>query len=111
MTPRNHTTSSDLDDLIDQITADCHDGDEQLMSFANAFDEVCFPYPASVIGEAIEVLSVIVAARPELVATCTRAGRHYNIALLDIEIDADPTTSRLIAAYRRWAGSVSLAPE
>lgn len=41
--------------------------------------------------------------RPELIATCTRAGRTYDIALLDVTINADANTSRLIAAYRRWA--------
>jgi hypothetical protein len=40
--------------------------------------------------------------RRELTATCRHAGRRYEIALLDIDIQADPTTSRLIAAYRRW---------
>lgn len=40
--------------------------------------------------------------RSELTATCTRAGHTYDIALLDINIHADPKTSRLIAAYRRW---------
>ena len=40
--------------------------------------------------------------RRGLTATCQRAGRSYEIALLDIKIDADPATSRLIAAYRGW---------
>lgn len=42
--------------------------------------------------------------RHELIATCKRGGRRYDIALLDIEVRADPATSRLIAAYRRWLG-------
>jgi len=37
-----------------------------------------------------------------LIATCQRDGRRYEIALLDIQLNADPPTSRLIAAYRRW---------
>jgi len=50
------------------------------------------------------VISVNVAdQRRGLTATCQRAGRSYEIALLDINIHADPATSRLIAAYRRWA--------
>jgi hypothetical protein len=42
--------------------------------------------------------------RSELIATCQRNGRRYEVALLDIDISADPTTSRLLAAYRRWIG-------
>ncbi|MGA3217710.1 MAG: hypothetical protein ABSE77_01330 [Acidimicrobiales bacterium] len=40
--------------------------------------------------------------RRELVATCEHHGRCYQIALLDIELDGEPTTNKLIAAYRRW---------
>jgi len=85
------------------MPVDCHDQDEQLMGFAYAFDEASCPYPGTVIGEEVEVLSVGVGERPELIATCTRGGRHYEIASLDVNIDADAATSHLIAAYRRWA--------
>jgi hypothetical protein len=97
----------DLDNLIDEITVDCHDEDEQLVAFENAFDEdASFPCPGTVIGEDIEVLSVSTTNnRRELVATCQRSARRYQVALLDIDLHADPTTSRLIAAYRRWTGN------
>lgn len=101
MTPTSRT-DPELNSLIDEITVDCHNQDEQLMGFANAFDEADFPYPGTVVGEPVEVLSVGVADRPELIATCTHDGRRYEIALLDINIDADQPTSRLLAAYRRW---------
>ena len=95
---------ADLDNLINEITVDCYDEDEQLMGFENAFDEdASFPCPGAVVGEEVGVLSVSTANnRRELIATCQRNGRRYEIALLDIDINADPTTSRLIAAYRRW---------
>ena len=41
--------------------------------------------------------------RRGLIATCTRAGKDYDVALLDIDINTHPATSRPIAAYRRWA--------
>jgi hypothetical protein len=96
----------DLDDLIDEITADAHDQDEQLMGFENAFDEdASLPCRGTVIGEEVEVLSVTRADnRSELIATCQRGGHRYDIALLDININADATTSRLLSAYRRWLG-------
>lgn len=97
----------DLDNLIDEITVDCHDEYEQLSGFENAFDEDAnFPCPATVVGETIEVLSVAADDdRRELIATCQRNGKRYEIALLDVTVDSDPATSRLLAAYRRWRGT------
>lgn len=96
----------DLDTLIDEITVDAYDEDEQLQGFVNAFDEDAnFPCPGTVIGEDVAVLSVSVKNhRRELIATCQRGNRRYDIALLDIDVRGDPDTSRLIAAYRRWLG-------
>lgn len=96
----------DLDALIEEITVDAYGDDEQLQGFVNAFDEDAnFPCLGSVVGEEVEVLSVSVENhRRELIATCKRGGRRYDVALLDIDLRADPTTSRLIAAYRRWLG-------
>ena len=43
--------------------------------------------------------------RRKLIATYQRHNRRYAIALLDVDLDADPQTSRLIAAHRRWIGT------
>lgn len=77
------------------------------MGFETAFDEEAnFPLQGTVIGEQVNVLNVgSTGSRRELIATCERAGQHYEIALLDININADPTTARLLAAYRRWMGN------
>lgn len=101
-----HKTDSELDSLVAEITVDCYDQDEQLTAFENAFDEDAnFPCPGTVIGEDVEVLSVTTSnGRRELIATCQRGGRRYQFALLDIDLHADPATSRLLAAYRRWLG-------
>jgi hypothetical protein len=96
----------ELDSMIDEITVDCHDEYEQLTAFETAFDEDAgFPCPGTIIGENVEVLSVTANDnRRELIAACQRGGHRYEVALLDITIDADSTTSRLLAAYRRWVG-------
>ncbi len=77
-----------------------------MQGFANVFDEDAnFPCPGTVIGEDVEVLSVSVKNhRRELIATCKRGNRRFDRALLDIDVRADPATSQLIAAYRRWLG-------
>jgi hypothetical protein len=96
----------ELDSLIWELTVDCHDEDEQLVGFENAFDEANLLCPGTVVGEDVEVLSVSTANnRRELIASCQRNGRPYEVALLDIDLNADPDTSRLIAAYRRWIGA------
>ena len=81
----------DLDDLIAEITIDCYDEDEVLIGFENAFDEAaCLPCPAVVAGEDVQLLSVFAAnGRRELTATCQRADRRHQIAILDIEIPVE----------------------
>jgi hypothetical protein len=95
-----------LDDVIAEITIDCFNEDEQLQAFENAFEEHAgFPCPGCVVGEHVEILSATTRSnRRELIATCRRDGRAYQVALLDVTLDADPATSRLLAAYRRWSG-------
>lgn len=97
---------SDLDRLIEEIIVDAYDEDEQLMGFENAFDEGAdFPCSGTVVGEEVEVLSVSVKNhRRELIATCKRGGKQYDVALLDTDVHGGSGTSRLIAAYRRWLG-------
>ncbi len=96
--------NADLDQPIDEITVDCHDEYEQLTGFQTAIEnDATFPCPGTVVGEQVEVLSVAADDdRLELIATCRRAGRQHDIALLDITLRADPATSQLVAAYRRW---------
>jgi hypothetical protein len=99
-------TDEELENLLWEITVDCKDEDEVMMGFEGFFEsEASFPWRGSVIGEEIEVMSLGIAEnRPELMATCKHGEHTYEVALLDIDkIDADTTTSRLIAAYRRWA--------
>jgi hypothetical protein len=95
----------EIDSLTAEITVDCYDEHEVLTAFENAFYDARLPCPGTVIGEDVEVLSVSTSNnRRELIATCQRAGRRHEIALLDIDIHADPPTSRLLAAYRHWVG-------
>jgi hypothetical protein len=103
----------ELDALIEEITVDCYGGDEQLGAFENAFQQdATLPCPGSVVGERVEVRRVAaVENRGELVAICERAGRCYDVALLDVDLQGDEATVRLDAAYRRWIGSGPAAGE
>jgi hypothetical protein len=101
---RANQANHELDTLIAEITIDCYDEDEALTAFENAFDEDAhLPCSGTVIGEHIDVVSIgLTNGRRELIATCQRGARHHQIALLDVDIRADPALSRLLAAYRRW---------
>jgi hypothetical protein len=102
MTPRRREPG--LDELIAEITVDCYDVDEELTGFECAFDEqAALPCPGNVIGEEVQVISVASQnGRRELIATCERGGREYQLALLDIDLQTDRATERLLAAYRQW---------
>lgn len=105
MRPASHADHQ-LDELIAEITIDCHDDDEALTAFENTFDEDArLPCPATVIGEPVDLISIGQRnGRRELIATCQHGTQHHDIALLDIDIHADPALSRTLAAYRRWLG-------
>lgn len=47
--------------MIDEITVDCHDEDEQPAAFENAFYDATFPCRAAVVGEKVDVVSVGIA--------------------------------------------------
>ena len=104
MSPRR---TSELDSLIADITVDCYDDDERLTAFEAAFDDdTTLPCPGRAIGEVVSVPSIGMAnGRRELITTCEHNGRRHQMALLDIELNGDPTTNTLVAAYRRWNDS------
>lgn len=99
-------TPRELDELIAEITVDANGEDEALSSFEVAFEnDVRFPVSGTVVGEAVQVLSVGIGdGRRELIATCDRSGRRYRIALLDIDLSGDADAARLVDTYRRWLG-------
>lgn len=101
---RTRNPDRELDSLIDEITIDCYNEDEALTGFENAFaEDADLPYTATVIGEPVEVISIgLRNGRRELIATCQHAEQRHEIALLDLNINANPGLSRLLAAYRRW---------
>ena len=97
-------TNKALAALIEEVTVDAYNDSEQLTAFETAFDEVVkFPCQGTVIGEDVEVLSLAADDdRGELVASCRRAGRRYQVALQEVDLRCDPDTLRLVAAYKRW---------
>jgi hypothetical protein len=85
-------TNQHLDKLIDEITVDCCDAEEQLRGFENAFTRTPVSGVRDPFVERVDIMHIGHAdGRRELIATCRHAGRRYDIAPPNIsDIRADP---------------------
>ena len=97
----------ELDALIEEITVDCYSEDEELSGFLTYLDEALeHPVEATVMGMPVTLVGVDSADGPlqGLVANCQRDGDDYQICLLDVVVPRGSEVSRVLAAYRHWAG-------
>lgn len=97
----------ELDALIEEITVDCHNEDEELSGFLTYLEAALEqPVEATVMGVPVTLLGIDSVDGPlrGLVAHCQRDGDDYQISLLDVVVPRGPEVSRVLAAYRHWAG-------
>ena len=98
------TTIPDLDALIDELTVDAYNDEEQLSGFHVGAEEALRR------GEHATIAGVVVAvdcgpdARIGLLARVSREGAAYDVALADLAFSAGSELGRVVAAYRRWLG-------
>ena len=94
--------------MIDDITVDAYDDDEQLWSFLQAFkDEIVLPADGFVIGEPVKVTAFEYTGNNigGLMVRChLNNGSEYLIAVSDVVFSRTSKGARYIAAYRRWLG-------
>jgi hypothetical protein len=96
-----------LGELIDEITIDAHDVDEQLSGFLQTLqDEVAVPVPAFVLGIVVDVVGFDLEGdgRRGLVAQCRHAGVGGTLSLADVRFKTGSVAAWLHAAYRTWLG-------
>ncbi|MDQ1358209.1 MAG: hypothetical protein QOG44_2582 [Acidimicrobiaceae bacterium] len=96
-----------LAQLIDQITVDANDTEEQLSGFLQVFqDEIVTPAAATVLGVAVEVISFDLEGdeRRGLVALCRHHEDVGTVAIADVHFEPDSVAGWLHAAYRTWLG-------
>ena len=97
-----------LDELIEEITVDAYNEDEQLWAFRQVFeDDVPMPADGFVIGEPVSVVEIDYDGneRRGLTAKCRREdGSQYVVAATDVVFPEGSSGARYIAAYRRWLG-------
>ena len=102
---RNHR---ELDELIDEITADAYGDEEQTGAFLQALeDNVSFPCKATVIGVPIQITKFDYDGndRRGLTAKCRRAdGTSHIVGVADLVIASDSPCEKYLAAYRKWMG-------
>ncbi len=108
-------TLAALDALIEEISVDAYDENEQLWAFRQAFeDEVAVPCNAFVIGEPVSVVEFDYDGneRRGLTAKCRCPdGREYVVSLHDVAFSRGEKGAIYVAAYRKWMGLPPFLPE
>ena len=102
------TNEERLRDLLREVTADCHDKEEQFWSifYALAEDGLDFPLQARALGELVEVVDLDggrSGLRRGIVALVRKGDREYPVPLADLEfmcLDHDDT--EWLDMYRYW---------
>lgn len=98
-------TNEQLDELIEQATADCYDEEECLTGFFSVLeDELKLPFHTMVLGVAVGVTDIGLTGDSRIVAICVRDQGQQRIALLDLPLPSDLTGAEWVEAYRRWSG-------
>jgi len=101
------TTIPDLDALIDELTVDAYNDEEQLSGFhVGAEEALRRGEHATIAGVVVELVAVDCGpdARIGLLARVSREGTAYDVALADLAFSAGSELGRVVAAYRRWLG-------
>jgi len=101
-------SSAQLDALIEELTVDCYNDEEQETGFQVGAEEALVP------GERVRVagheFGVHAVTHGPDVRTGLRArvqdqdGRRHEVALSDLEFPHESELGTVVAAYRRWLG-------
>jgi hypothetical protein len=101
------TTAAELDALIEELTVDAHNDEEQLSGFLVGAEEALVRgEQATIAGAAVEVISVDCGpdARTGLTARVLREGAKHEVAIADLTFVSGSELGVVVAAYRRWQG-------
>lgn len=101
------TGQPEIDQLIEEVTVDCYNDDEERSAFIVAFGEHLngAPVAATIVGFETELIGVDDGGdRRGLVAHLRHSGRVHTAALHDVVLaaGADPGLAALLQAYREW---------
>ena len=99
--------AAELDSLINEITVDAHNDEEQLAGFLVRADAALrHGERATLVGVEGEVLGVDCGpdARTGLLAQVRREEASHEVSLADLSFGGGSELGLLVAAYRRWQG-------
>jgi len=97
-----------LRDLLWEVTADCHDEEEQFWSIFYALAEggLDFPLQGKMLGESVKVIDLDGARsglRRGIVALVRKKDRECPVALAELEFEGfDPASAEWLDMYRYW---------
>ena len=97
----------EVDALIETLTVDAYNDEEQMSGFLVGADEALQPgEPALLVGVEVTAFDVDTGpgVRTGLTARVRRDDMTYEVALADLTFAADSQLGLIVAAYRRWQG-------
>ena len=101
-------SEEELNDLVDEITVDAYNDDEQLWAFRQVIeDEVAMPTDACALGEPVTVKEIDYDGneRRGLTARCRRDdGSEHVLSASDLVFPEGSIGADYLAAYRTWLG-------
>jgi hypothetical protein len=100
-------TAAALDALIEELTVDAYNDEEQLSGFLVGADEALLRgQQATIAGVTVEVVSIDCRrdARTGLTARVLRDKTSHEVVLEDLTFAADSALGVVVTAYRRWQG-------
>lgn len=104
MTP---LSSAELDALIEELTVDCYNDDEQLTGLLTGAEEALVSGKlATIAGTEVRIMAVDYPSdvRRGLVAVCEQEGQRFELSLADIRFPDASELGQIADAYRRWLG-------
>lgn len=100
-------SSSELDALIDELTIDCYNDQEQLTGLLTGAEEALVVGEiATIAGMEIRVVAVDCPTdiRRGLTAVFERDGKRFELSLADLRFADDSELGHVTDAYRHWLG-------
>jgi hypothetical protein len=98
---------AELDALIDELTVDAYNDEEQLVGFhVGAEEALRLGERATLVGVEVEVLAVDCGpdARTGLLARVRHDGATHEVSLADLDFAGSSELGLVVSAYRRWQG-------
>lgn len=103
----NTISTTELDTLIEELTVDCYNDEEQLIGLLTGAEEALVVGEiATVAGAEIRIIAVDCPSdiRRGLTAMCERDGHRFELSLADIRFGDTSELGRIAGAYRHWLG-------